>query len=78
MLELGLAVGRSVEDRNFHVGIAKMMEMTNLLEEGTREGDKVRREFELLIIGLFPYAPHVASEVWSRIGNESREMRIDP
>jgi len=48
------------QDRQFHVCVARLMELSNHLQkEFNEEGLKY------LLLGLYPFAPHLSSELWS-------------
>lgn len=52
------------QDWSFHVGIAWLMETLNLIEDALDSDSKSLKEgFEIFITHLFPYAPHVSSEI---------------
>ncbi len=55
--------------------VAKLRELSNLLEASNVEHQEVRRwGFETLIKLLVPIAPHFACEIWQKIGRESSLM----
>jgi leucyl-tRNA synthetase len=66
------AVGRDLERLKFNTAIARLMELARWAEREQEamslgELDRVRRTLVLL---LAPFAPHLAEELWSRIGDE--------
>ncbi|MGH2610095.1 MAG: class I tRNA ligase family protein, partial [Tepidiformaceae bacterium] len=61
-------VTADTESLDYNTAISAMMEYVNLL----RETGGVRREaVEPLVILLAPYAPHLAEELWERLGHET-------
>jgi leucyl-tRNA synthetase len=53
---------------NFNTGIAALMSFVN---EATKAGDALTRSQALrLVLVLSPFAPHIAEELWSRLGCE--------
>lgn len=57
------------KQRHFHVAIARLMEITNVLN---KTDAKVGREelvlgYLYLLKGLYPFAPHLASELWESL-----------
>lgn len=54
--------------RQFHVGLARLMELTNRLYKQSSthpdESDPLLLVFSYLTKALYPYCPHLASEVW--------------
>jgi leucyl-tRNA synthetase len=67
-----------VEERfHFNTAISAVMEMVNFLYlvddaawEGTATAGALREAVELLLHMLSPFAPHVAEELWRRVGND--------
>ena len=59
-------VGEDLEgDFQFNTAIAALMELLNALSEYPAQGDEASREsFKAMITLLFPFAPHIASEIW--------------
>ena len=55
-------------DLRFNTAIAAMMEYINVLRSGQRQ---VRRaEIEPLVIMIAPFAPHIAEELWQKLGHQ--------
>jgi len=76
-------VGEDVEKR-FHLNtaISAIMEFANVLRETkdalatSAEGrDLLRRAVETLVLALAPFTPHIAEEMWSRLGKEALVLR---
>jgi len=61
-------VGADTEGLQYNTAIAAMMEYVNELRE---QGAGSRELITPLVIMLAPYAPHIAEELWSVLGNES-------
>ena len=51
-----------IQNRLFHVAIARLMEITNILQK-----NPIAEGYEHLIKGLYPFAPHLASEIWDKL-----------
>ena len=72
-----------VEERyHFNTAISAVMEMVNflyLVEDGAWEAPEtapaLREAVEMLVTMLSPFAPHVAEELWERIGMEGLVCR---
>ncbi len=61
------AVGTEMSELRFNTAIAKLIELNNHL---TRvEGPVARAAAEPLVLMLAPLVPHVAEELWSRLGH---------
>lgn len=52
----------------YNTAIAALMEYLNSVRAGGRTA--VRAEVEPLVVLTAPFAPHIAEELWSRLGNE--------
>jgi leucyl-tRNA synthetase len=50
------------KQRYFHVAIARLMEMTNLIQK-SEDFDS----FSLLVQLLYPFSPHLCSEIWAKL-----------
>lgn len=59
-------VGDDTRRRHYNTAIAKMMEFTNLVnaESGTLSAELLKT----FVLVLAPYAPHMAEELWFRLG----------
>ncbi len=60
-------VTEDTEDLRFNTAIAAMMEFVNYL---FKQDEVPRSVVERFIIMLSPYAPHIAEEVWERLGRD--------
>jgi leucyl-tRNA synthetase len=56
-----------MEHMRFNTAVAKLIELTNHL---TKVGVSARAAVEPLVLMLAPLAPHLAEELWSRLGHE--------
>lgn len=54
--------------RFFHVAIARCMELNNLLAKETDQDVHILG-YIYLVQALFPFVPHLASELWSKMGH---------
>ncbi|KAL0363174.1 UNVERIFIED_CONTAM: Leucine--tRNA ligase, chloroplastic/mitochondrial [Sesamum calycinum] len=61
-------VTEEIEGTRFNTGISAMMEFTNAAYKWDKLPRLIIEEFVLL---LSPYAPHMAEELWSRLGHSS-------
>jgi len=60
-------VSADTEELQYNTAIAAMMQYVNELKHGTATKELI----EPLVIMLAPYAPHIAEELWSVLGNET-------
>ncbi|WP_313408235.1 leucine--tRNA ligase [Aeromicrobium sp.] len=60
-------VTEDMGELRFNTAIAKLIELTNHL---TKESVRSRAVVEPLVLMLAPVAPHLAEELWSRLGHE--------
>ncbi|MFN3828292.1 MAG: leucine--tRNA ligase [Micavibrio sp.] len=59
-------VGEDIDNMRFNTSIAKMMEFVNL----AKKQDKLPKEIaEKFVLVLAPFAPHMAEELWARLGH---------
>jgi leucyl-tRNA synthetase len=66
-------VTRLIEGQRLNVGVARLMELTNVLRKGTdgsAAAGSLRDGVSALAIMLGCYAPYTAEEVWSRLGHD--------
>ncbi|NNG39574.1 leucine--tRNA ligase [Flexivirga sp. ID2601S] len=59
-------VGRDYEALQFNTAIAKLIELNNAI---TKEPAPPREAVEALVLMTAPVAPHIAEELWSRLGH---------
>ncbi|KAL8032932.1 hypothetical protein ABFX02_13G129700 [Erythranthe guttata] len=67
-------VTEEIEATRFNTGISAMMEFTNAAYKWEKLPKSIVEEFILL---LSPYAPHMAEELWSRLGH-STSLAYEP
>jgi leucyl-tRNA synthetase len=53
---------QKIEQRLFHVAFAKLMEFTNVIQRTAISPQIHQMLFSHLLVGLYPYAPHLSSE----------------
>ena len=71
------AVRESFEELRFNVAIARLTELTNHLTQTFAGRAVPRAAAEPLVLMLAPLAPHIAEELWSRLGHE-RSLAREP
>jgi len=59
-----------MENLRFNVSIAKITELNNHITQRWPDGGAPRAVIEPLVLMLAPLAPHIAEELWSRLGHE--------
>ena len=69
--------GTHMESHRFNVGVARCMELTNLLRKGFDAGHEVRAGTEALVVMVSAFAPYTAEESWHRLGNSDFVGRQD-
>lgn len=67
-------VTADMEGMRFNTAVAKLIELNNHL---TRTGRSPREVVEPLVLMLAPLAPHLAEELWSRLGHD-RTLAYEP
>ncbi len=68
------AVTRDIEQLSFNTAIARMMEFTNFFFKEEKRPKSVMERFVQL---LSPFAPHVAEELWQRLGH-AKSLAYEP
>jgi leucyl-tRNA synthetase len=58
----------AIETLRFNTGIAALMEWLNALEKAERIP---RAQLKIFVVLLSPFAPHVAAELWERMGEKN-------
>ncbi len=65
-----VAVRDGYESLRFNTSIARITELNNAVTQEYPQGGAPRMVAEALVLMLAPLAPHVAEELWSRLGHE--------
>ena len=69
-------VRADMEEMRFNTAISKMIELVNTLTKVSASGGGVAREaVEPLVLMLAPFAPHLAEELWHRLGHDTSLTR---
>ncbi|MFM8303019.1 MAG: leucine--tRNA ligase [Actinomycetota bacterium] len=64
------AVGSDMAELKFNTAIARLFELNNRLTQVVAERGTAPREVVVpLVLMLAPLSPHIAEEIWSRLGN---------
>ncbi|MEO5974039.1 MAG: class I tRNA ligase family protein, partial [Ilumatobacteraceae bacterium] len=64
-------VGADMEHLRFNTAIAKLIELNNALTQHVNTHDSTPREVATALVQMLsPLCPHVAEELWSRLGND--------
>jgi leucyl-tRNA synthetase len=61
-------VGADIESMKFNTALAQLMTLSNRM---AKSASLRRADFEVLVKLLTPFAPHLAEEMWSRLGHET-------
>jgi leucyl-tRNA synthetase len=61
------ATRAEMDGMRFNTAIAKLIELTNQV---TKSDERPREVIEPLVLMLAPFAPHIAEELWGRLGHE--------
>ncbi|MGP9537483.1 leucine--tRNA ligase [Brachybacterium sp. AOP43-C2-M15] len=70
-------VGRDMQRMQFNTAIAKLIELVNhLTKQLTATGSAPREAVEPLVLLVSPLAPHLAEELWSRLGHTGGVSRV--
>jgi leucyl-tRNA synthetase len=64
------AVREGYESLRFNTSIARITELNNAVTQAYPNGGAPRALTEALVLMLAPLAPHIAEELWSRLGHE--------
>ncbi|HLL15870.1 MAG TPA: leucine--tRNA ligase [Pyrinomonadaceae bacterium] len=67
-------VAKDTERLHFNTAIAQMMVFVNFM---TEQVTRPRRVMEQFVLVLAPYAPHIAEEIWQRLGHTESLMWED-
>jgi leucyl-tRNA synthetase len=68
------AVTEDIDGLRFNTGIARLMELVNVL---TPLEERPRSVVETFVLLLSPFAPHLAEEMWARLGHP-RTLAYEP
>jgi leucyl-tRNA synthetase len=60
-------VGTDIERLSFNTAIASLIEFVNAVGSTALHKDQLER----FMLALSPFAPHLAEEVWSKLGNQT-------
>ena len=65
-----LSVTADMDRMHYNTAISRLMELTTAIHQAGRSGERgaVREAREALVSMLAPFAPHIAEELWHRIG----------
>ncbi len=61
-------VGEDIEAMKFNTAISQMMILVNEME---KKEEVSKADYETLLVLIAPFAPHVAEELWTKLGNET-------
>ena len=64
------AVREGYETLRFNTSIARITELNNAVTQAYPHGGAPRALAEPLVLMLAPLAPHIAEELWSRLGHD--------
>jgi leucyl-tRNA synthetase len=64
-------VGEDIENLSFNTAISQMMIFVN---EFTKAKEKPRSAIEKFVLCLAPFAPHIAEEMWQKLGYSESVM----
>jgi leucyl-tRNA synthetase len=65
-----------IEEMRFNTAIAKLIELTNRVTQVSVDGT-AREVADPLVRMIAPFAPHLAEELWQRLGNETSVAYAD-
>lgn len=63
-----MLISKGVDQLGFNVAVSEFMKWSNTWKEGEKVS---RKEFEVFLKLLSPFAPHLAEELWSQLGNKT-------
>ena len=70
-------VARDMDRMHFNTAIAKLIELVNhLTKQLTSTGSTPREAVEPLVLLVAPLAPHLAEELWARLGHTGSISRV--
>jgi leucyl-tRNA synthetase len=65
------AVREGYETMRFNTSIARVTELNNAVTQAYPDGGAPRELAEAIVLMLAPLAPHIAEELWSRLGHDT-------
>jgi leucyl-tRNA synthetase len=65
------AVRDGYETLRFNTSIARITELNNAITQAYPDGGAPRELAEVVVLMLAPLAPHIAEELWSRLGHDT-------
>ncbi len=69
-------VSRDMAEMQFNTAISKLIELVNhLTKDAGASGSTPREALEPLVLMTAPFAPHLAEELWSKLGHEQSLAR---
>jgi leucyl-tRNA synthetase len=69
------AVEAAIESLHYNTAIAALHELARAIDEEAREGTARRVDARALVELLAPFAPHIADELWERLGESGTVHR---
>ncbi|MFP6739360.1 MAG: class I tRNA ligase family protein [Planctomycetota bacterium] len=64
-------VSRRLKDLKFHTAVSSLREFVNFIADPDTTVEEVDKDaLETFLVVLKPFAPHLAAELWGRLGNE--------
>jgi len=69
-------VRSDMDGLRFNTAIAKLIELTNRVTQASADGTP-REVAEPLVQMVSPFAPHIAEELWRRLGHEETVTYVD-
>jgi len=71
-------VTEDIENLSFNTAISQMMIFTNHVSDGRVSGDQVsKNQLEKFLIILSPFAPHLAEELWKKLGHQESIFKAE-
>jgi leucyl-tRNA synthetase len=70
-------VRTDLDGLRFNTAIAKLIELTNGVTAAAKAGGAAREVAEPLVLMLAPFAPHLAEELWQRLGHDGSVAYVD-
>jgi len=67
-------VSEDIENARFNTAVSSLMELMNYFKE---KGEISRKDLEKIIILVSPFAPHIAEEIWGKLGHKNSIFKED-